>query len=206
MKRKAEYPTKTSMNLYYKPDRTTKPSTVALYSLFALVILLGLAKWLVYDLWAEKTAADRALAAAQEELDSAMLQLADYDEIRLRYVRYSATEEEEKLVDRMDVLAMLDGAVGNAQLNSIAVNGERVQVQLSNVTLARIAEIVRNLESSPLVAGTVVNTAATTGDNYTADPADEIFAAEEEWDLVQANIMIELKNPETEQPEEVQEG
>ena len=65
MKRKAAYPTKTSMNLFYKPDRTTKPSTIALYTLFALVLMLGLVKWLVYDLWMEKQEAEQALAAAE---------------------------------------------------------------------------------------------------------------------------------------------
>lgn len=203
MKKKAVYPTKTSMNLFYKPDRTTKPSTVALYALFALVCLLGLAKWLVYDLWTERNAAEQALASAQAELNETMLQLADYDEVHLRYVRYAATEEEQQLVDRMEVLAMLDGAIGNAYLNSISISGERVQVQLSNVTLARIAEIVRNLEASPLVAGTVVNTAATARDSNGENWLGETFYSEAGWDLVQANIVIELKTPET---EEVQEG
>lgn len=35
-------PTKRTMNLYFKPDRTTRPATVALYVLFVLVVLLGL--------------------------------------------------------------------------------------------------------------------------------------------------------------------
>ena len=46
-------PTKGTMNLYYKPDRTTKPATIALYVLFALTVLLGLSKVLVYDLWVQ---------------------------------------------------------------------------------------------------------------------------------------------------------
>ena len=46
-------PTKRTMNLYFKPDRTTRPATVALYVLFVLVVLLGLSKVLVYDLWME---------------------------------------------------------------------------------------------------------------------------------------------------------
>ena len=42
--KQSAYPTKTSMNLFYKPDRTTKPATAALYVLFVLVCLLGLGK------------------------------------------------------------------------------------------------------------------------------------------------------------------
>lgn len=178
MNKKTAYPTKTYMNLFYKPDRTTKPSTIALYVLFALVVLLGLSKWLVYDVWADNQAAQRSLAAAQDEFDGVMLQLTDYDEVKERYFRYSATDEERALVDRMDALAMLDGAVGNAALDSIAINGDRVQIQVSNVTLAQTADIVSRLEKSPLVASTVVNTAATTRD---------------EGDLVQASIVIQLQ-------------
>ena len=52
-RKRASYPTKRTMNLFYKPDRTTKPATIALYILFGLVCILGLSKFLVYDLWME---------------------------------------------------------------------------------------------------------------------------------------------------------
>lgn len=165
MNRKAVYPTKTSMNLFYKPDRTTKPSTVALYVLFAVVCLLGLSKLLVYDLWMENREAQNDLAAAQQELNSAMLKLSDYNEVRQDYFRYSATDEERYLVDRMDVLAMLDGALAGTDVISISIGGSQVQLELADVTLAESAEIVRRLEADPLVASTTVNTAtSSTGD------------------------------------------
>ncbi|WP_304737756.1 hypothetical protein, partial [Dubosiella newyorkensis] len=50
---RGSYPEKRTMNLFYKPDRTTKPATIALYLLFAFTVLLGLSKVLVYDLWVE---------------------------------------------------------------------------------------------------------------------------------------------------------
>lgn len=178
MKRKEVYPTKTYMNLYYKPDRTTKPATVALYVLFALVVLLALSKYLVYDVWQENQAAQRRLAAAQNELNGIMLQLMDYNEVQERYFRYSATDEEQALVDRMAVLAMLDSTVGYAEIDSISINGDQVQVQISDVTLAQTAEIVSRLELSPLVSSVVVNTAATT---------------ENDSDLTRTNIVIQLR-------------
>ena len=159
MNRKAAYPTKTSMNLFYKPDRTTRPTTVALYVLFAVVCLLALAKLLVYDLWIQNRDAQRDLATAQERLNSAMLELSDYNEVRQDYFRYSATDEERALVDRMEVLAMLDGALANTDVNSISIKDSEVQLELANVTLAQSAEIVSRLEAAPLVASTTVNTA-----------------------------------------------
>lgn len=177
--KKSSYPAKTSMNLFYKPDRTTRPATVALYILFALVCLLGLSKLLVYDLWLENHEAQQSLSAAREQLTGAMGQLADYDEVRERYNRYSATDEERALIDRVAVLDLLDTAIaGTARLDSVSISGDAAQVQFSGATLAETAQIVRALESSPIVAGTVVNTASTT---------------ENAGALVQTSIMIQLQ-------------
>lgn len=179
MSRKSAYPTKTSMNLFYKPDRTTKPATVALYVLFVATCLLGLSKLLVYDLWAENQEAQKTLIAVQDQLNGTMIQLADYSQVRERYSRYSATEEERALIDRMEVLDLLDEAVGGtAQLDHVSISGDMAQVQFSGVTLAQTAQIVRVLESSPIVAGTVVNTASTT---------------ENAGALVQTSIQIQLQ-------------
>ena len=162
-RRKADYPSKRSMNLYYKPDRTTKPATAALYILFALTCLLGLGKVLVYDLWAETRNAERALAVEQTRLEGVTAELADYSQVRERYSLYSATEEEQALIDRMEVLDLLDGALGTqARLDAVSISGDAVQLQFSGVTLAQTAQIVRTLEASPIVASTRVNTASTT--------------------------------------------
>ena len=180
--KKNSYPAKRTLNLYYKPDRTTKPATAALYVLLVLTILLGLSKLLVYDLWVETRETEDRLAAAQHQLASVMEELADFDQVRERYSRYSATEEERTLVDRMEVLALLDSAVGAAaRMDSVTISADVVQVQFSEVTLAQTAEIVKVLEASPIVEGTVVNTASTT---------------QNAADLVQANVRIQLRKEE----------
>lgn len=175
----AAYPSKRSMNLFYKPDRTTKPATVALYVLFALAVLLGLSKVLVYDMWVSVQDARRELAAVEQQLDTAMESLSDYARVREEYRRYAPTDEEAATVDRMEILALLDSAVGGtAVMDSVSIAGDTVQVQVSQVTLAQTAGIVARLEASPLVESTAVNTASTTG---------------EVQDLVSASIRIQLK-------------
>ena len=184
-RRNAAYPAKRSMNLFYKPDRTTKPATVALYVLFALVCLLGLGKFLVYDVWVETTQAQQALAAAERQRDSLLLELTDYNEVWERYSRYSATEEEQALIDRMEVLALLDEAVGTtASMDAVSIGGSTVQLQFSGVTLAQTAQIVKALEASPIVAYTMVNTASTTQSE--GAPADASAP-------VQASVLIQLQ-------------
>ena len=189
-KRKAVYPAKRSMNLFYKPDRTTKPATVALYVLFVLVCILGLSKFLVYDVWMETRQARQTLAATEERLSGIMLELTDYNEVLERYNRYSATEEEEALIDRLEILTLLDGTVGStATMDSIIISGGTVQLQFSGVTLAEVARIVNRLEESPIVASTMVNTAYTTEEGVPADDSA----------LVQADMLIQLQK---EVPEE----
>ncbi len=184
-RRNAAYPAKRSMNLFYKPDRTTKPATIALYVLFVLVCLLGLGKFLVYDVWVETTEAQQALAAAERQLEDVQLELTDYGEVWERYSRYSATEEERDLIDRMEVLALLDEAVGTtADMDAVSIGGSTVQLQFSGVTLAQTAQIVSALEASPIVAYTMVNTAATTQSE--GAPADASAP-------VQASVLIQLQ-------------
>lgn len=178
-KKDAAYPQKRKMNLYYKPDKTTKPATVALYVLFVCVVLLGLGKFMIYDIYSEVREERATVAALQERLNAAMVQLMDYDEVRERYNIYSATEEEAAQIDRMEILALLDGAFGSeARLNMVTINGDSVIVQFYGADLARTAEIVQRLEQSPLVAGTTVNTAYTT---------------EEGRNVVSTGILIELQ-------------
>ena len=185
-RKKGAYPTKRTMNLFYKPDRTTKPATAALYVLFALTCLLGLGKVTVYDLWAETRGAEQTAAGEQTRLEGIMAELADYSEVQERYSLYSATEEERAAIDRMEVLELLDGALGgSAELNTVAIGGDAVQLNpLYVVALgypAETARIVRALEASPIVAGTRVNTASTT---------------EGSGALVQASVFIQLQKEE----------
>lgn len=180
-RRQADYPAKRTMNLYYKPDRTTRPATIALYVLFCLTILLGLSKVLVYDLWAEVRSARQELSAAERELNGVMAELADYDQVLERYRRYAATEEEAALIDRMEVLELLDSAVGSpARLDSVAISGDIVRMEVSGVDLARTAEIVSALEAAPLVESTAVNTASTTEESGAGLRADILIQLRKE--------------------------
>lgn len=177
--KRIRYPEKRNMNLFYRPDRTTKPATIMLYVMFTAVCMLGLSKILIYDVWEETYQAGRALEAEQEKLNSVMLGLRDYDEVKERYVRYAATEEERALVDRMEILAMLEEAMGStASMDSISISGSTVQIQFSGATLAEISQIVSRVEASPIVEEIMVNTAS---------------ATKEGGAPVQANMLIQLQ-------------
>lgn len=178
-KKQNKYPSKRNMNLYYKPDRTTVPATIALYVLFALAVLLGLSKVLIYDLWMEEREIRGNARRLEQEMEGYQEELLDYDLVQEKYNRYSATEEEDAQVDRMEVLSLLNEAVqSRAEVMEISISGTTALIRFSGVTLRETAEIVMKIEESPLVLKTNVDTAATTEDGM---------------DLVTANILIELQ-------------
>jgi hypothetical protein len=110
-------------------------------------------------------------------------QLADYDEISWQYSLYSATEEESAQVDRMEVLDLLDKTVrAEAEIESVTVEGTQVLVQFSTKDLQQTARLVQQLESSPIVAHTTVNSAFTTERGQTA---------------VSTSILMDLQKEET---------
>lgn len=183
MKRKEKTASnKRTMNLYFKADRTTKPATAMLYILFILAVILGFSKILVFDLWMEVSAARTTYNDTLSLLEEIQKELSDYDEIKVKYQRYSSTDEEIALIDRLEILNLLDTVVRPAaRMGTYSISGETVQVQIDRLTLAEVAQISQQLEKSPIVKSTLVSTAATTG-------MDE--------DLVSTSIQIQLQKEE----------
>ena len=84
---------------------------------------------------------------------------------------------------RMEGLDLLDEAVGaTADMETISISGDTVQLQFYDVTLSETSRIVRALEDSPLVAEITVNTALTRDET-----SPEVTAP------VQVNILIQLQ-------------
>lgn len=160
------YPTKRKMNLYYKEDRTTWPATVALYVLFVIVVLIGLAKVLVYDRMVAVNDLKDQYGKIESQIANYQSELSDFEEIQNQYFRYSATEEEENQIDRMELLNLIDSAIrSSAKVQSVQIQDHVVLVQFSGITLSNTAGIVEKLETSELVESIQVDTASTTETN-----------------------------------------
>ena len=163
--KKMVLPDKRTMNLYYKPDKTTRPATIMLYVLFVLALLVGAAKFGVYDLLMKLEDTRAELARTQAAEQQYAMQLTDYDEVLHQYHLYSATEDELNTTDRMEILDMLESLVrSRANVVSYSIAGPTVSFQMSGITLGESAEIIRDLREDPLVAMASVNTAATDDD------------------------------------------
>ena len=110
-KKKDAYPTKTTINFYIKEDKNTGVSTILLYTVFVIVLLFALTKWLVLDLVADLNKEMAAYETNLATLESYQEKLSEYDTINTEYNRYSYSylTETDKVQDRMDVLKMLEG-------------------------------------------------------------------------------------------------
>lgn len=154
------YPTKRTMNLYFRQDRTSAPATAALYILFALAVLLVLGKVAIYDPWAETTALEEQAAALEAQNAAQIEQLKDYNQVLQDYLRVLPTQQEQGLVDRLEILNLIDRVVRPAaQITKLSIKEDKVLLTFSGVTLSRAAELVTQLEQADFVATTSVDTA-----------------------------------------------
>jgi len=161
-KKKDVYPSKKTINLYYKEDKTTRPSTIALYVLFIAVVLLAVSKVVVFDRIDELAKVQAKLEAQQTHYDEQITALKEFKEISSQYSRYSFSylREDELLCDRMDVLAMLEQTVFTyAKVDSVSVTEDLVSINFSGTNLEETAQLVKLVESFDIVAHVEVSTA-----------------------------------------------
>lgn len=161
-KKKDVYPSKKVLNLYYKEDKTTRPSTIALYVLFIAVVFLAAAKILVFDLAVELADIREEVNSKQTYLDEQMDKLKEYRDISSQYSRYSFSylHEDEILCDRMEVLAMLENTVyEKSQVQSVSITEDIVSVNLTGPNLEETAALVKLIESYEIVESVEVSTA-----------------------------------------------
>lgn len=161
--KKTVYPTKRSMNLYFKVDRTTAPATAALYVLFALAVLLALGKIMIYDFMMQEKQLENQLLSLEQRTVQQMQQLENYDQVLEDYIRSVPTQQEQDQPDVMELLSLIDTTIRPAaRVSQVDIADNQVVISFSGVTLAQAADLVVRLEQSPLVADTQVDTASST--------------------------------------------
>ncbi len=168
-KKKDNYPTKTTINLYYKEDKSAGISTFTLYVIFIIVILMALSKMFVFDVIADLNKAEAKYEEYQATLDIYMDSLANYDEVNAEYSKYSYSylSEQEKIQDRMDVLTMLEATIfANSNVQSVSISDDVISVNLTDIDLEETGILANNIEGYDIVDNVSVNTASY-GGTYT---------------------------------------
>ena len=193
-------PTKQSINLATVGLKKTN-WTVMMPLLCALVIVVAVfAKSLVYDRLAAVSAAESAAASVQIELDECKARIAEYGELNEVYAHYTysgMTEEELALVDRAQVMELLERAVlPKTQAAEWELADNRLTIAIEGETLQEINDTVQALLAEEMVDYCEVHTATT--NDLTKRGNGTIRYEHYDTDKVIANIVIHLTKQEKE--------
>ena len=165
-KKKDAYPSKKSINLYFKEDKTTRPATIALYVLFIAVICLLLVKLLVVDMSAGLAEKQETVIKKQAELAERNALLTEYDEVAAEYERYvsSYLKDDEKIWSRIEVLKMLDETIYKyGDVGSVSISNKNISTTVVGPDLEETVKLVEKLESYDMVDYVTVSTATLSG-------------------------------------------
>lgn len=159
------YPDKTTINLVVRERTINSPSRIVPLFLAAALAVGLFCKFGVVDQLGRVARAQSELSALQTRAGELSAYTAGFTEVQDRFNRYSSdwmTDEEKALVDRLEVLALIDRYFfGSAAVQRFSMSGSALSVDISGVTLEGTSLLVSELESSPIVAGVAVYTANT---------------------------------------------
>lgn len=192
-------PSKSTMNLVILEKGDNSKVTNIVLIVLLVIVLIVFAKFGVLDIYNQKKAAqeeaDQALAQLNE--DKAMLE--EYEKVFTHfshYYRAFLSEGELKVVDRIELMKMLDENLFNvAEMQSITVRDNTISVSFYDVTAEQTGQLYTALKEQPMVKSVFLETATT---NKGQD--DKILPNGEQ--VLTANITIEVQIPEDEEIED----
>lgn len=159
-KKKDVYPSKKTINLYYKENDSTTVSTIILDVLFVVVVLFGLAKFMFIDVISERNEALEKLEKAQNHLDYQLEAIADYDAVSDEYARYSYAilVEEQGIHDRMEVIKMLEETVfQKSMITNVSIVGNIISISYNGLDLNGTAQLIEQIQAYAIVEHVQVN-------------------------------------------------
>lgn len=169
--------------------RTNWRLTGPALALVALV-LIAFVKFMVYDRLAAVAHVETEATAVQLELDACNARIATFGELNRLYAHYTysgMTEEELALVDRIEVMELLEDVVlPRMKVNEWSVTGNRLTLSVEGKTLQEINYTAQELLAHELVSYCEVNTATT-------DPSTQSGLLNDDRDTVTANIVVHLE-------------
>lgn len=160
---KENYPSKVTLNLYYKEDKTTGPATVALYTIFIVVVLLAVVKFGVFDMYSEMKNLETRVEEQQLYSDSLLVALKDYNKVKAEHSRYTQSylKEDEKLKDRIELLDILEATVfKKSNVDSIRIMEDSIFISYTGLNLEETALLVLELEAYDCIKSVDVQSAS----------------------------------------------
>lgn len=192
-------PNKQTMNLVILEKGENSKTTDIVLIVLLVVILAVFAKFGVLDQYNKKKAAEEEYAAAQQELEQNKQLLARYEALFEKFSHYFKaflTEDELKLVDRIDLIDMLDEHLFNvAEMQSINISGNTIGISFYDVTLEQVGQLAQDLSDNELVKNVDLQTASTN-----KDKEGNVMTGTEK--VLTATITLQVEIPPEEEPAE----
>ena len=136
------------------------PVKVGVIALAIILVTLLFTKFAILDPLQQKTDALAELSAKQDQMAVINAKLAGWDELQALYGRYSygwMTENETNLVERMDIVRLLETKIlPRARIEDFTISGNVLTVNLEGITLKQTSSLVTTLEQDPLVTSATV--------------------------------------------------
>lgn len=159
----SRYPSKTTMNMAQAPEPGTKLGNMVVYGILAVLLLVLVGRFAIYDQYAAAAAAESQAAGLQQQAEQLRSGLADYQAVSDGYARYSygyQDETEASLVDRLQMLDTVDRYVAPfGTVSSVTIADNTASITLSSPTLDDTGALVSGLKKLDSVSDVSVNTA-----------------------------------------------
>ena len=173
---------KKTMNLAFHESSVNVKKLIPLI-LVIVIAALAFVKFGILDQTAKKVAALNEVSAKQSQLAAINVKLSGYDELEQLYGRYSygwMTEAESGLVDRMEVITILEKIIDkSAVIEDFAINYNILNVNISGLSLDQTSTLVKELEADPQVPSASVYTAKSEDADLNAEVAMTIILEKE---------------------------
>lgn len=160
---KADYPSKTYMNLMVRDTKTLDIRRTVLVGILLALVVIAVAKFGVFDFYARINQKSLELVQKSEQLGKLEEQLVDYDEVLSEYNLYESARivSEGSEVAAMDALELVDRIIKpSANVSSINFKSDVLTLGLSQVSLDAVGSLVGTLYEQPIVENVSVSTAA----------------------------------------------
>ncbi len=164
-------PNKKTMNLVILEKGDNSKTTDIILIVLLVVVLIVFVKFGVLDILSDKKKAEEDTKAIQTQLEDDQELLEAYENVFKDYDHdFNAflSEEELLLVDRAEILKMLNEALfnGDSTMQSINIKGNTVSVVLNDVSLEKTGALLESLEKQDMVMdnGVFLQTASTSKD------------------------------------------
>lgn len=164
-KGKESIPSKTTLNLYYREDKTSKIIMASIYTLFGLFLLLVGVKFGIYDMYMRCKELETQIEERQLYADNLEVALEDYQKVKAEYNRYTQSylTEEELLQDRIELLNMLEKTVfEKATFLTTSILEDTIFISYRDLNLDETSELVFLVEEYECVKNVDVQTASLT--------------------------------------------